>query len=546
MSLQIHTIANTVNCDELTSTVLLFVQTRRHIHLSTVDIDYFRELDIDCFLYLRASTDNSLIHSQVGSKLSVRTYTDSYFMFSASVIERLRPYTKVIYIDSSIGSIRSYLTPELLATSFNMMKLHPVYDQITFTPSTDAQVKLKNCCATASTAFVPCYTNTYTSDDAESDLFLQLSDHNNIFTSSYVAYMKRRTVPRENISKTLSLITHSNYINHKYTQFNFKLQLSVFNVAAVFPVDSSAISPQLIINNHFEDVYAKYLELRGFISENIHIDQIPLPKNERRRLADKPVFKMNPTPSTNPSENVTIVTAFIDLKITRPPKKNIKPYDYFDQSKQTLSIRQNMVIFVSESMVDKVYNFRQSLGLKSKTKIIEVNARDHLYMLDQLPRIASNIDKNVPPYNIPKYIMAVNSRYNLIKQAIDMNVFDSDYFAWVDFSAGHVVDIPPDTLIRYNNDQQIRISWIGRMSGTGESTNPFYFKYNYKCCGGGVFVGHKYMMTELIRIHHEEFVRLMDAGYCINDDKLLFIIFEKYPRLFDMYVTGYKNLMTKL
>lgn len=84
------------------------------------------------------------------------------------------------------------------------------------------------------------------------------------------------------------------------------------------------------------------------------------------------------------------------------------------------------------------------------------------------------------------------------------------------------------------------------MSGTGESTNPFYFKYNYKCCGGGVFVGHKYMMTELIRIHHEEFVRLMDAGYCINDDKLLFIIFEKYPRLFDMYVTGYKNLLTKL
>ena len=517
--------------------VLLFVQTHCHIRLSADDIKYFFELGIDCLLYLRNQPNYEAARKILAalvkggeSRLSLQMYSSSHFMFSAPIINRIRPYTRVIYIDSSLVSVRRNLTPKLVSTALNVLSTHPMYDQITFTPSTDD----------TQSVFTPPISNTYTQENAEADLFSKLSDHNNIFTPRHIARMKQKPSPHASISKTLALAAHSNYINNTYPQLNFKLQLSVFNVGAVFPVDAGASSPRLVINKYFEDVYSEYLELRGFTSENICTAQTPSLAEVRRQLDRKPPL------NTDPCENVTIVTAFIDLNITRPPKKNIKPYDYFDQSKQTLSIRQNMVIFVSASMVDRVYEFRRSLGLKSKTKIIEVNARDHLYMLDQLPRVACNIDKNVPPYNIPKYIMAVNSRYNLIQRAIDMNVFGSDYFAWVDFSAGHIVDIPADTLIRYNNEHKIRLSWIGRISGTGEPDNPFYFKYNYKCCGGGVFVGHKYMMTELIRIHHEEFVRLMDAGYCINDDKLLFIIFEKYPRLFDMYVAGYKNLMTKL
>ena len=53
-------------------------------------------------------------------------------------------------------------------------------------------------------------------------------------------------------------------------------------------------------------------------------------------------------------------------------------------------------------------------------------------------------------------------------------------------------------------------------------------------------------MLELIKLHDIEFQNLMKLGYCINDDKMVFLIFEKYPQLFDMYVSGYKCLLTKI
>ena len=34
----------------------------------------------------------------------------------------------------------------------------------------------------------------------------------------------------------------------------------------------------------------------------------------------------------------------------------------------------------------------------------------------------------------------------------------------------------------------------------------------------------------------------MELGYNCNDDKTLWFIFERYPELFDIYFTGYKNI----
>ena len=53
------------------------------------------------------------------------------------------------------------------------------------------------------------------------------------------------------------------------------------------------------------------------------------------------------------------------------------------------------------------------------------------------------------------------------------------------------------------------------------------------------------IMKELIDLHHEMYVKLMNLGYNINDDKLLFLIFEKYPYLFDTYMSGYEYMLLK-
>ena len=116
---------------------------------------------------------------------------------------------------------------------------------------------------------------------------------------------------------------------------------------------------------------------------------------------------------------------------------------------------------------------------------------------------------------------------------IENNYFETDYFAWIDFSASHIVNIPENAIIKSFSYEKVRIAWIARYSNNE-------FVYNHHCLGGGIFTGHKEIMKELIKLHHIEFVKLMEMGYNINDDKLLFMIMEQNPYLFDTYFSDYK------
>ena len=237
---------------------------------------------------------------------------------------------------------------------------------------------------------------------------------------------------------------------------------------------------------------------------------------------------------------LTIVTGYLNIKIKRPAKSNTEnqTYDYIDKSRGTLQIPQFMVIYCSEDIIEYVSKIRDEYGLLDKTKIIKIILENDLYMIDKLEKIRENVSKNNPPYNIPEYILAVNSRYGYIQNAIENNYFQTDYFAWIDFSASHIVNIPPNKIIEPKSHDKVRIGWIARYTDN-------QFVYNHHCLGGGIFSGHKEIMIELIKLHHSEFVRLTEMGHNINDDKLLFIIMEQYPYLFDTYYSDYKNLFIR-
>jgi len=283
-------------------------------------------------------------------------------------------------------------------------------------------------------------------------------------------------------------------------------------------------------NKHIENMYWKLLE-----KNNFKIGYFPQPPPQPPPQPQPIIF------DNQSGDNLTIVSGFLDIKIKRPAKNNTPAqlYDYIEKSRGTLQIPQYMVLYCSEELIDDVLKVREEYGLLDKTKIIKITLENNLYMIHKLQKIRENVEKNTPPYNIPEYILAVNSRYGYIQNAIENNYFKTDYFAWVDFSASHIVNIPPNQKITYSSHDKIRIGWIARYSNNK-------FVYNHYCLGGGIFVGYKEIMIELIKIHHKQFVELMDMGYNINDDKLLFIIMEQNPYLFDTYYSAYKNLFIRL
>ncbi len=240
-------------------------------------------------------------------------------------------------------------------------------------------------------------------------------------------------------------------------------------------------------------------------------------------------------------DNLTIVTGYLHIKIKRSYKRETpnQMYDYLEKSRGTLQIPQYMVIYCSEELIDDIHKIREEAGLLNKTKIIKITLENNLYMVDKLDKIRENVAKNNPPYDLPEYILAVNSRYGYIQNAIENNYFNTEYFAWLDFSLSHIVDIPPNKIIEPKSHDKVRIGWIARYTDN-------QIVYNHYCLGGGIFSGHKKIMMELIKIHHIEFVKLTEMGYNINDDKLLYIIMEKNPYLFDTYFSYYNNLFIRL
>ena len=209
-----------------------------------------------------------------------------------------------------------------------------------------------------------------------------------------------------------------------------------------------------------------------------------------------------------------------------------------DKCSSTLSLNQNMVIYISEDLYEEVFNFRKKLNLLNKTIIKKVNL-SYLYKYDEIEKLKDITKKNIKPYNDPYYILAVNTRYKYMNNSIINNYFNNDYYCWLDFSASHIVDIREDMLFNIKNNEKIRIAWIARMNKEGN------FVFNHKALGGGVFGGHKNTLLEFINIHNKEFDEMLEDGYMINDDRLLFFIYEKYPEMFDLYFSSYKNLVNK-
>ena len=336
----------------------------------------------------------------------------------------------------------------------------------------------------------------------------------------------KRIIKSNRIFKNLTKedIKQKNHPNN-YKPFQCILQPSIIRT-------KNFILPNFFLkkNPHIENLYWTKLINNGFSIKHINQSFILMNQNSKKIIKnDKSV------------NNLTIVTGFLNIKIKRPAKSNTEnqTYDYIEKSRQTLQIPQYMVIYCSEELIDDVSKIREESNLLHKTKIIKITLENNLYMVDKLEKIRENFEKNNSPYDIPEYILAVNSRYGYIQNAIENNYFNTDYFAWVDFSASHIVNIPPNKIIvPYSNDK-IRIGWIARYSNN-------QFVYNHYCLGGGIFSGHKEIMMELIKLHHSEFIKLTEMGYNINDDKLLFIIMEQNPYLFDTYYSDYKNLFVKL
>ena len=409
-----------------------------------------------------------------------------YYDFT-QIKDTIKNYDYLIFLDDNWDYTKSI---EGINKSINLIK---DYGQIIFNKNSINELNVKK----------------YKENTQNYDIYKSITRSNRIFTNLTKKDMKQS-----------NNIDYEEYVNNDFKKNHFKLEPSIINIKK-YLLDGVILKK----NEHIEYLYGRNLSDFNVVYLNMCLKSI---KNDKVLIDNRD------------GENITIVTGFLKLDIKRPPKKNTpnQIYDYIDKAKNTLMIPQKMVIYLTNESVDIVKKIRSEIGMIDKTKIIVITKEKNLYMNNRIEIINKNVKKNNSPYNIGEYICAVNSRYSYLEDTIKNNYFRTDYFAWIDFSAGHIVDIPKNMKITYSQHEKVRIAWIARYKNG--------FLYNHYCLGGGIFVGYKTIMMELIKLHDEKFKELMNMGYNINDDKLLFTIMERYPYLFDTYFSGYKSMYVKI
>lgn len=333
-----------------------------------------------------------------------------------------------------------------------------------------------------------------------------LNENNNFFSNEI-------TIIKESKQKYHSEINYVNYVNNN---FNRLFIPSIIKTSILTNYDD-----KLINNPHYELLFLKKNNIERHIL------------NKENNL-----FFTKPKIFSNINEDLTIVTGYIKLNEKKIQKYAKQTYEYLDACIDTLKINVNMVIYVSEELVEFVFNKRKEFGLSNKTKIIKIDIEKHMYFYDKLNVVEENVKKNHVNYSSAKKILSVVSRYNYLKDTIENNYFNTKYVAWLDFGASHIVSIPENIIFNDNFGDKIRIGWIARY-------RQGQFEYNYKVLSGGFYIGKNNTMLELIRLHNYYFDLLMKYGYTINDDKLLFFIFESNPFLFSTYFTDYKHIIVK-
>jgi len=309
-----------------------------------------------------------------------------------------------------------------------------------------------------------------------------------------------------------------NYMSKKYDNFyGFKLSTSILNIKKlqdVFYLIPETIGERFLKLYQKENKYESF-NLKTEIKENIS----NIIKEKRKK---------------NQINNVTLVTGYIFVN-----KKSLKKvdYDYLEQSISTLKIPKYMVIYVSQEYYTFVFEIRAQFNLLDKTKIIIVSNED-LYMIENFEKIKENCEKNIIPYNNPYQIIAVNSRYNYMKKSIENNYFNTEYFAWLDFSISHIVGVPEKKPYDYSGNG-VRIGLVSRFKN-----NKFVYLHNALI--GGTFIGNKHIIKIFIELHDKEFKKIMNMGYNINDDRLLYYMYLKYPELFDIFNSDYGSALERL
>ena len=247
------------------------------------------------------------------------------------------------------------------------------------------------------------------------------------------------------------------------------------------------------------------------------------------------------------SNKTTIITGYYHIA-----SNDRTSYENFlAGGEKLLKINQPMIIFCEPGFIaEQIFSIRAELNLASKTHIITCPL-ENLELYPYLSVFDSNPDKNLTNRNNMVHLICI-SKFIFIRDAIKVNPFNTDYFAWIDFN---LLAKKPHNSNNYINDKVFnRINIICNNpkpkfsltvlnfwnSNTYSKLTDYYSKYHYIVAGLFLTMPAKdglFIMEKLIEKVHE----ISKLGYGHGEESFYAYIIDKYPELFSLYIGDYQD-----
>jgi len=248
----------------------------------------------------------------------------------------------------------------------------------------------------------------------------------------------------------------------------------------------------------------------------------------------------------------TVVTAYFDL--TKMPdasaeiKARSQPY-YLEHARATLALDQNLIVFCEEENVEKIRSLRPSWIDESKLKIIPVDF-EKLPMTKYRQKILEN-RVNFPykgdPRNTASYYLLCMARYGLLKSVMDLNIFNSTHFAWLNICIermGYTNVAHLEQVFSQPPRDKVSTTYIDYIPRSTLTPTQKYYEFGRCSLCSGFFTGSKPYFYEFCNKIEEKFLHYLNLGYGHADEQLYSPVYFENPELFELYYGDYQQMVT--
>jgi hypothetical protein len=247
----------------------------------------------------------------------------------------------------------------------------------------------------------------------------------------------------------------------------------------------------------------------------------------------------------------TIVTMFYNI---REKECNVSGSIYNHKIQRYFNFAQKFILQLPYPLViftdnDECINFIENERDKYKnlTFIIKKPFENtyyykHLNKLSELQKKFTIINGHLE-HETPMYIILNNNKFDFIESAIELNLFGSDHFIWMDFGINHVAQ-STEKIHEWINKIPDKIKQLCINPYTENIDNKEMFQYIYHHTAGGLFTGSKENMQRYSQLFKDKTEQIYAEDWYQIDEAVMTMVQRENPDLFDLFYGDYQGIVS--